>query len=98
MTVFHLFQDDSFDADATQIMGQAFDRACVALREFGKSTALHEIMAKRIIEVAKTGERDPDRLCAQALKAFAAPKPPSQPAARAHVAPLQPGLRSRAQA
>jgi hypothetical protein len=84
MTVLHLFQDQlSFDPAATKIMGHAFDKACAWLGEFGRSAVIHEILAKRIIEVAKTGERNPDRLCKQALNALADPMP-----APAEVAPL----------
>jgi hypothetical protein len=67
----------SFDTDATLAMGDAFDRACKSLRNIG--SAVREITATRIIELAKNGERDPDRLYEQALKTFAA-RDPSVPA------------------
>ena len=59
----------SFDTDATLAMGDAFDRACKSLRNIG--SAVREITATRIIELAKNGERDPARLYEQALKTFA---------------------------
>ena len=71
MKVLLLFKEASFDAAATKVMGEAFDRACDSLREFGRSDLVHEIMAKRLIEVAKAGECDPERLHAEALRAFA---------------------------
>jgi hypothetical protein len=40
-------------------MGGAFDCACRSLQV----GSVREIIAKRIIEVAREGERDPDRLC-----------------------------------
>jgi len=58
----------SFDTDMTLAMGDAFDRACKSLRNIG--SAVREITAGRIIELAKNGERDPDRLYEQALKTF----------------------------
>ncbi|HET7384145.1 MAG TPA: hypothetical protein VFJ59_16340 [Pseudolabrys sp.] len=58
----------SFDDAATLAMGEAFDRACKTLRNIG--SAVREITANRIIELAKNGERDPDRLYEQALKTF----------------------------
>jgi len=70
MTVHYLFQDHSFDAAATQVMGDAFDQACRVLGEFGKSAVLREVMAKQIVESAKRGERDSGRLCELALKAL----------------------------
>jgi hypothetical protein len=58
----------SFDDAATLAMGEAFDRACKSLRNIG--SAVREIAANRIIELAKNGERDPARLCEEALKTF----------------------------
>jgi hypothetical protein len=63
-------QYDSFDDAATSAMGEAFDRACVSLHRFGSLITAREMIAKRIIEAAKNGERDPARLHRQALKAF----------------------------
>jgi hypothetical protein len=74
-------------------MGIAFDSACMTLGEFGRSDAVHEILAKRIVEVAKTGERSADRLCEAALKAAATPKPLPPSAMQAEVAPHQPAFR-----
>jgi hypothetical protein len=62
--------DVAFDAAATLAMGEAFDHACNSLRNFGSACTVREIIAKRIIDAAKNGERDPDRLHEQALKAF----------------------------
>ena len=58
-----------FDDAATLAMGEAFDRACKSLRHFG-SAFVREIIAKRIIDAAKDGERDPGRLHQQALIPF----------------------------
>jgi hypothetical protein len=63
-------QDVSFDDAATLALGEAFDHACVSLRRFGTLITARELIAKRIIEAAKNGERDPARLCAQALIPF----------------------------
>jgi hypothetical protein len=61
---------DSFDDAATFTMGEAFDRACVSLHRFGSLITVRELIAKRIIAAAKNGERDPSRLCEQALIPF----------------------------
>ena len=58
----------SFDDAATLAMGEAFDRVCKSLRNLG--SAVREITATRIIELAKNGERDPAHLYEQALKTF----------------------------
>ena len=56
-----------FDDAATLAMGEAFDRACKSLRNFGSTGRVREIIAKRIIDAAKNGERDSARLHDQAL-------------------------------
>jgi hypothetical protein len=56
-----------FDPDAIHIMGEAFDRACRSLNAPGRPELVREVIAKRIIEAARTGERDRDKLCEQAL-------------------------------
>ncbi len=59
-----------FDDVATLAMGEAFDRACKSLRSFGSAITVRTIIAERIIEAAKNGERDPGRLFEQALVPF----------------------------
>jgi hypothetical protein len=51
-----------FDADTLILLTAAYERA---IR--GQAGSLHEHIAKRIIELASEGERDPDRLCHGAL-------------------------------
>ena len=51
-------------------MGEAFDRACKSLRRFGTLITARELIAKRIIDFAMNGERNPARLCEQALIPF----------------------------
>jgi hypothetical protein len=51
-----------FDPDAIAVLTAAYDKA---VREQAGSP--HETIAKRIIELASEGERDPDRLCHGAL-------------------------------
>jgi len=66
--VLPFFQGAAFDDDATQVMGKAFDRASQTLHDNGQPDLVRQIIAKRIIEVARKGERDPDELCARALR------------------------------
>jgi hypothetical protein len=51
-----------FDDEATRIMGEAFDAARASLQDRGQPQIVYAIIAKRIIEAAKKGERDPTRL------------------------------------
>ena len=60
----------AFDEYATHAMGEAFDAACAELHERNLSQLVREVIAERIIEAAKRGERDPQRLCSIALAAM----------------------------
>jgi hypothetical protein len=59
-----------FDDEAIRAMGTAFDQACRSLRDFAHFDRVRELVAKRIIEAAKNGERDPIRLHWQAVMGF----------------------------
>ncbi len=63
-------QDVSFDDHTTVAMGIAFERACSSLRSFAHDAIARELIAKRIIEAAKNGERDAIQLCAKATVGF----------------------------
>ena len=60
----------TFDPEATLILGQAFDMACALLGHTPQPTAVREAIAKSIIEAAKAGERDPVRLREAGLAAL----------------------------
>lgn len=67
------FLDDlGSDPEARRVVGVAFEMARVALGLAGRTDRTHEIVAKRIIELAKAGERNPDLLCEGVLKEFRA--------------------------
>jgi hypothetical protein len=59
-----------FDDRATQIVGDAFDSACMNLRDTGQPTVVYEVIAGRIMDAARHGERDPIRLCNAGLAAL----------------------------
>ena len=56
------------DPETKRVMGIAFEMARVALRLAGPGDLANEIIARRIIELARAGERDPDLLCDGVLK------------------------------
>ena len=64
-----------FDDQATKAMGEAFEAACKDLDEAGLPSVVYEAVAKRIIEMAKSGERDPNQLRDRALTAFGHKRP-----------------------
>ena len=59
-----------FDPETTKVMSEAFDMACLALAGHGDIARLQQDLAKRIIQHAQYGERDPARLCDAALSAL----------------------------
>jgi hypothetical protein len=63
-------EDQLFELELIEAMRLAFQRACEALQLQGTSDAsdaLTEIVAAKIIELAKAGEVDPERLCSEVL-------------------------------
>jgi hypothetical protein len=67
-------RDDFFDPEAANILTAAFDSAWQTLRTSGnvlaadyRAASTRELLAKRIIETARRGERDPVRLADDAL-------------------------------
>jgi hypothetical protein len=66
-SVVPLFRDTAFDAEATQALGQAYDIACRALHPKGRPPVIQDQLARKIIEAAQRGERDPERLATIAL-------------------------------
>lgn len=62
--------DAVFDDHATKVMGDAFDAACKDLDNTGQPAVVHEVIAKRIINAALSGERDPEKLRDRALTAI----------------------------
>jgi hypothetical protein len=62
------FQHDAFDPDALRVMSIALEEACRKLRVDGDQRA-REAIAVRILELARRGERDPERLRDGVLRA-----------------------------
>jgi hypothetical protein len=59
----------AFGPEVISTMCEALEAACKELGDdIGQSEAAREVMARRIIAVAKFGERDPVRLQAAALR------------------------------
>ena len=61
----------AFDDHSTQAIGEAFNAACTALHDSGQPQIVYEVIANRIIDAAKAGERDVDRLRDEGLAALA---------------------------
>jgi hypothetical protein len=60
----------SFDPETRRVIGVAFEMTCTALHLSDRGDMANAFIAKRIVEFAKTGERNPDLLCEGVLKEF----------------------------
>ena len=64
----------SFSPEDVAALTAAFDAALSKLGLVDRKNPMTMTVAKLIIEVAKTGERDPERLCEQALNSLRSPR------------------------
>lgn len=62
-----LFRDTAFDPSEVDLLCLAYDKARRSLYDRGQPPLVQELIARRIIDAAKLGERDPDKLCEAAL-------------------------------
>jgi hypothetical protein len=58
----------NFSSQLLAIMEDAFGRACKSLQDSGQPKLVQEIIASRIIRLAQSGERDPRKLCEDAVR------------------------------
>jgi hypothetical protein len=67
MPISSYLDGEQFDPETQRIMGLAYELTRAALRMSNQDDIAPEFIAKNVIEFAKGGERDPERLCDQAL-------------------------------
>jgi hypothetical protein len=67
MPIHSLVTPGEFDPEALGAMAEAFDAAYKALDDPGPPKIVLEIIAQRIVDAARRGERDPARLVKAAL-------------------------------
>jgi hypothetical protein len=70
MPITQFLGNSKFDPETRRIMGVAFEMARVALNVADRGDFANEVIAKRIIELAKAGELNPDVLCEGVVKEF----------------------------
>jgi len=59
-----------FDGETKRLMGLAFVMACSALGLEDRNDDMNKVVAEKIIEIAQSGECDPNALCDRALSAL----------------------------
>jgi hypothetical protein len=67
MPLNRLLREASFDQADIGRMTRAYEAAISLLRAKDQTDAVKELIAKKVIEVTRAGERDPPRICARAL-------------------------------
>ena len=68
MPIAQFLDGSEFDAETKRVMGVAFEMARAALQLGPQGNLIDERIAKTIIELAKTGELNPELLCESVLK------------------------------
>ena len=62
--------DSAFQPEVTAAMAAAFDRACRTICGHAQIDLVREIIAKRIVELARRGDSDEEHLYEGALRAL----------------------------
>lgn len=67
MAIYRLLQNRAFGPEEIDLMASAFEQALVVLALKSRDDPATELIAKKIIKVAETGERNAARICSQAI-------------------------------
>jgi hypothetical protein len=65
--ILKFIQPGRFDPTHTEALIAAYEKAVSRMAKTGSSVVVCEMIAKQIVEAARRGETDPDRLCQAAL-------------------------------
>jgi len=64
------FQTQAFEPDVISAMSAAYERACGSVPKGNPGKLVRELLAKRIIELAQQGFRDPETMYAEAMNSY----------------------------
>jgi hypothetical protein len=73
VAIHQFFRTLSLDPEEIERLTIAYEDALRALQLSNRTDPITTIIAERIIEAAKTGERDPAKLCVTAIKDLRVP-------------------------
>ena len=71
----HVQSPEAFDPEAISVMDDAYERALKIFPALAPES-VRQVIAARIIGLARTGERDPHKLCEQSLAGLDGPFEP----------------------
>ena len=69
MPIAQFLQGQNFDRETIRVMGIAFEMTRTALGS-DRGDLVNEVIARKVMEVAKAGETNPDRICEATLIYF----------------------------
>jgi len=75
MTIYRLIANGSFGPDEIDAMTAAYEGALIDLRLADRDDPITALIAKSIVNVTATGERDPIRIRQRAINALGVRKP-----------------------
>jgi hypothetical protein len=70
MAIYRLTASSSFGPDEIGIMTAAYESALTDLRMVDRNDSFTELIAKTIVNVTATGERDPEKIKKRAINAL----------------------------
>ena len=68
MPIQRLLQEASFSPEEMRWLSSAYEAALQLLHLKDRTDPVCELVAAKVIQVYRTGERDPPRICARAIK------------------------------
>ena len=70
MPITRLLEGSTFTPDQRHVLEQAFNNTLRKLNLVDRSDPICEIVARKIIEIARKGEHDPERMAALAVESI----------------------------
>jgi hypothetical protein len=70
MAIYRLIRESVFEPEAIERMTTAYEHALKVLQLADRQDPISELVALKIIQFARVGETDPERLCQCALDAL----------------------------
>ena len=70
MPIHRLLQYSAFDPEDIASLTIAYESVLQSVRPVDRDNPVAEIVARKVIEVAQTGVRDPAKICATVIKKF----------------------------
>jgi hypothetical protein len=73
MAIYKLIANGSFGPDEIKVMSEAYEGSLIDVGILNREDPITELIAKSIVNVTATGERDPKKVMERALNALSMP-------------------------